>query len=229
MQQEEKPSIGLRYATGGLRKSKEPSLDDYPTPPWATRALLEKVQLFRPGMNTYTCWEPACNRGAMSRVLKEYFRDVWSSDIEDYGYGTTHDFLNRNGIGGSHKPDWIITNPPFQLAENFISEANIWARKGVAMLVRTQFLEGKGRYERLFAVNPPSAIAQFAERVPMFQGRLDEKGSTATAYCWLVWDKRMIDSPYSFNMRTSVMAWIPPCRKELERPGDYDILDVLPF
>ena len=229
MQQEEKPSIGLRYATGGLRKSKEPSLDDYPTPPWATRALLEKVLMFSPGMDTYTCWEPACNRGVMSNVLEGYFRKVWSTDVENYGYpkANTYDFLSDRV--DYVKPDWVITNPPFQLAEAFIGKATNIAKKGVAMLVRTQFLEGKGRYERLFAVNPPSAVAQFSERVPMFQGRLDGKGSTATAYCWLVWDNRFIDSPYAFNMRTSVMSWIPPCRKQLERPGDYDILDVLPF
>lgn len=224
--EENKPSIGLRYATGGQRKEKGHNpLDDFPTPPWATRALLEKVLLFQPGMDKYTCWEPACNRGAMSKVLEEYFREVWSTDVEDYGFGSKHDFLNRDGIGGSHKPDWIITNPPFAMAEAFIQEANVWARKGVAMLVRTQFLEGKGRYERLFAVNPPTAIAQFSERVPMFQGRLDGKGSTATAYCWLIWDKRFGHEPTSFSifLQSTVMVWIPPCRKELERPNDYSL------
>lgn len=219
------PSIGLRYATGGQRKTKGHNpLDDFPTPPWATRALLEKVLMFPPGMSKYTCWEPACNRGAMSRVLEEYFREVWSTDIEDYGFGSKHDFLNRNGIGGSHKPDWIITNPPFALAENFISEAHVWARRGVAMLVRTQFLEGKGRFARLFSKTPPTAVAQFVERVPMFQGRLNEKGSTATSYCWLIWEKDHNSNPfYTMHSKSSIMTWIPPCRKELERPNDYSI------
>jgi hypothetical protein len=49
----------------------------------------------------------------------------------------------------------------------------------------------------------------------MFKGRLDPNGSTATAYCWLVWDKAF------WPCETTVLDWIPPCRRELERPGDY--------
>lgn len=214
---------GMSYAVTARRNDPLSSLDDFPTPPWATRALMEKILMFQPGMNKYICWEPACNRGFMSEVLKEYFREVWSTDIEDYGYGQKHDFLNRNGIGGSNKPDWIITNPPFALAEKFIHESHVWAKRGVAMLVRTQFLEGKGRFERLFSQTPPTAVAQFVERVPMFQGRLVAKGSTATSYCWLIWEKDQNSMPfYTLHSKSSIMTWIPPCRKELEKASDYE-------
>jgi hypothetical protein len=45
------------------------------------------------------------------------------------------------------------------------------ARHGVAMLTWTVFIEGIGRYERLFK---PNLFAQFVERVPMVKGRLDQ-------------------------------------------------------
>ena len=49
------------------------SADDFPTPPWATRALLEHV-LRNPGeLATMTCLESACGAGHMAKVLKEYF------------------------------------------------------------------------------------------------------------------------------------------------------------
>ena len=107
----------------------------------------------------------------------------------------------------------MITNPPFRLAEAFILRALPIARRGVAMLSRTVFVEGIGRYERMFAPHPPSKVAQFVERVPMVQGRLDRKASTATGYAWLIWEKGFTDE--------TRFSWIPPCRKRLERDGDY--------
>jgi hypothetical protein len=80
------------------------------------------------------------------------------------------------------------------------------------MIVRTAFLEGVGRYNGLFKRNPPSLVLQFAERVVMHKGKLSAKGSTATAYCWLVWVQGETDTRFD---------WIAPCRKRLERAEDY--------
>jgi hypothetical protein len=57
----------------------------------------------------------------------------------------------------------------------------------VALLVRNGFLESTGRYNRLFKPNPPIAVLQFTERVPMVKGRCDPKASTATSFAWVVW------------------------------------------
>lgn len=192
------------------------SLDDFPTPPWATRALLKHVIMPAVGpVSDLTCWEPACNRGHMARPLGEFFRDVQASDIHDYGNGYwIGDFLYPtsypNGRFGA--PNWIITNPPFRLAQQFIDRSGQIARDGFAMIVRSAFLEGVGRHKELFSKNPPSIIAQFTERVVMVKGRLEPKGSTATAYCWLVWIDGETDTRFQ---------WIPPCRKALERSSDY--------
>jgi len=75
--------------------------------------------------------------------------------------------------------DWVITNPPFRLAEEFVQRSLIVARKGVAILARTVFIESVGRYHNLFELNPPTIFAQYSERVPMVRGRLDPKASTA--------------------------------------------------
>jgi hypothetical protein len=107
----------------------------------------------------------------------------------------------------------VITNPPFRLGEDFIKRAMGVARRGVAMLTRTVFIESVGRYQRIFKLDPPSRFAQFTERVPMVKGRIDKKASTATGYAWLVWEKDRLGG--------SEVVWIPPCRKSLEREGDY--------
>ena len=88
---------------------------------------------------------------------------------------------------------------------------------GVAMLVRTSFLESVMRYHTLFLHNPPDVVAQFAERVPMIKGKCDPKASTATSYAWLVW---YIDNLTDIE-KTTILQWIPPCRKQLEREEDY--------
>lgn len=204
------------YAVASKRLSNKESLDDFPTPPWAARALVEHV-IGPERVSDLSCWEPAANRGYMAKALKEYFTYILESDIHDYtGFGVTMDFLSAVPQE-SFRPGWIVTNPPFNKAHQFIEKAQTIAADGVAMLVRTSFLEGVMRYQTLFMVNPPDVVAQFSERVPMVQGRCDPKASTATSYAWLVW---YIDSIKEANRKT-ILRWIPPCRKQLERPGDY--------
>jgi len=147
----------------------------------------------------------------MARVLEEYFGEVRAFDAFRYGYGPVRDFLTypyeANAV------DWVITNPPFRLAEEFVLRGLAVARQGVAILARTVFLESAGRYDAIFRDTPPAKFAQFVERVPMVKGRLDQKASTATGYAWLVWERGAKFPPR--------LMWVPPCRRELERKGDY--------
>lgn len=195
-----------------MQQRSEPhdSLDDFPTPPWATRALCEWLRVTEHVFYDSTCREPAANRGHMVRPLREYFGEVLASDVHDYGAG----FPVADYLFGSDPAtvDWTITNPPFRLAEQFIERMGRTSRDGFAVIVRAAFLEGQGRYERLFSKNPPSYVLQFTERVVMHKGRLAPEGSTATAYAWLVW----IDGEEGTKLE-----WIAPCRKRLERAEDY--------
>lgn len=204
-------------STAVMQRRAEPhsSLDDFPTPPWATRALLDHLidGLWWLHVDGMSCREPAANRGHMVKPLQEYFGSVEASDVHDYGAGyTVQDYL----FGPDPAPvDWTITNPPFRLAEQFIERALRTSRNGVAMLVRSAFLEGVGRHARLFTVHRPRLILQFTERVVMHKGRLAPNGSTATAYCWMVW------TPNDLVRTHTAFDWIRPCRKRLERPTDY--------
>jgi hypothetical protein len=46
-----------------------------------------------------------------SVALADYFADVHSSDVFDYGFGSVSDFLKAKPIVPY---DWVITNPPFR-------------------------------------------------------------------------------------------------------------------
>lgn len=197
------------------------SLDPFFTPPWATRALCEKVlPHILGGDGQYfkwlgSVWEPACGEGHMCDVLTEYFdpQRSFASDIHDHtSERNIRDFLTVEAIPGEF--DWIITNPPFRgdMAERFVLRALDLSRTGVAMFVALQFLETIGRYERIFKDRPPTLISFFAERVNCCKGRWDPDGSTDAAYVWLVWIKdRAPMAPF----------WIPPgCRASLSKPDD---------
>lgn len=208
-------SQNTSHAVMNQRHEAHDSLDDFPTPPWATRALMEHVLSIRQARGS-VCWEPACNRGYMAKPLREYFGQVDCSDVHDYGWNgqdTVADFLETRPSGGIGRYDWIITNPPFRLAAQFALHALETWRTSLAILVRTNFLEGKERHATLFARHPPSVVAQFVERVPMVKGRHDPDASTATSYAWIVWNVPNITIGTRF-------VWIPPCRRQLQRAND---------
>lgn len=203
------------------------SLEYFPTPPFATRALCEflMTEIGEP-LDVQTAWEPACGELHMARALSERFDNVRVSDC--HRYGDDHELLDFLLFGaGEPEVDWVITNPPFRLARPFIETALTVARRGVAMLVRSAYLESESRMA-LFTGNPPAYVLQFCERVVMLEGRLVRRGaadpfnldadgapmkaSTATSYCWLIW------MPGHHDTR---LRWIPPSIDRLERPGDY--------
>jgi hypothetical protein len=204
-----------------MQQRSEPhdSLDDFPTPPWATRALCEFLLKGPPCdfLDQRSVREPAANRGHMSKPLLEYFGEVMSSDVHDYGANfPVQDYL-FGPLSHFSRTDWTITNPPFRLAEQFIERALALSNVGVAMIVRAAFLEGIGRYNNLYSKTPPDYVLQFSERVVMHKGTLSAKGSTATAYAWLIW----FTGPRAEHFTR--LRWIPPCRKRLERASDYAV------
>ena len=195
-------------AVMAARASVIDALDYFPTPPWASRALVADV-LPQLGVAFHTAsmtlWEPAAGGGHMVEALRPYFREAFASDVYDYGRGYAVGSFVGQGPDCARcpfPPDLIATNPPFNLALEFAERALEHARVGVALLVRSAWSEGGDRYRRLFRDQPPSMIAQFVERVPMVKGRWDPKASTATSYAWFVWRK-------ADRSRRCVYFWIP--------------------
>ncbi len=200
--------------TAVMAQRREPpdALDYFPTPPWAARALFRHVLPALGVEAVGRAWEPACGEGHMAAVIGEFARGpVVASDVFSYGSGTTpHDFLHDDPLTAA---DWIMTNPPFSIACEFTLRALDLAADGVAMLVRTQWIEGAGRYTKLFRDRPPTIFAPFVERVPMVKGRWEPDASTATAYAWFVWCRHTAGPPR--------VIWIPPgCRTRLSHPDD---------
>ncbi|MEK9595489.1 MAG: hypothetical protein VW057_05970 [Rhodospirillaceae bacterium] len=55
--------------------------DFYPTPAWATHALIDNETFKGP------IWECACGDGSMAKILSLVSNNVFNSDLYDRGYG----------------------------------------------------------------------------------------------------------------------------------------------
>lgn len=162
------------------------SHDYYATEPRAAEMLL-KLETF-----SNNIWEPACGAGHLSQVFEKAGYDVKSTDLIDRGYG-------RGGVDflSIENQEWngaIITNPPYIYAKEFIYKALDIIPEGnkVAMFLKVQFMEGKGR-KRLFEDNPPKTVWVSSSRLNCaknaeFEG-LRISGGSAVAYAWYVWVK----------------------------------------
>lgn len=153
--------------------------DFFPTPPWATHALIENERF------DGDIWECACGNGAMSRVLESNGNCVRSSDLYDRGFGESGiDFTSTKD-----RSDNIITNPPYNSAEAFVRNGVQRAENKFALLLRLAFLEGANRANTIFRDCAPSRVWVFSERITFYMHGATKKGSGTTAYAWFIWDK----------------------------------------
>jgi hypothetical protein len=164
----------VTLANGG-KAEKRRELDFYPTPPEVTVALLAFLKL-----EPCTIWEPACGDGAMSMVLEAAGHQVLSSDLRVSGYGEGGvDFLTC----AAQQCDAIVTNPPFNISEDFVRRA-LSVTNTVAMVLKSQYWHAAKR-KALFDQFPPAYILPMTWR-PDFMG--GERGGAPTMDCiWTVW------------------------------------------
>lgn len=189
-------SLQASRISGGNSARGRRQSDFYPTPPEATVALLQFLNLPK---NT-TIWEPAAGEGDMSDVLQTYFETIYTTDILD---GT--DFL-KSSIDAA---DWIITNPPFSLAEDFIRRA-AKIEKPFAFLLKSQYWHASKR-TALFDEIPPSYILPLTWRPDFFfkERENGNGGSPLMDVMWCVWL-----TPWMRNVQTIYRPLPRPPRKE---------------
>jgi len=177
---EKMSDFSVALANGGNENRRE--LDFYPTPPEVTQALLDFLE--QNNVSFKTVWEPACGNGHMSSVLEKNGYEVTSSDLRftEYGSGGV-DFLNT----GNKKCDAIITNPPFNISEQFILKALEYSPI-VAMVLKSQYWHAKKRIE-LFNKTKPKYVLPLTWRPDfLFDQRENGKRAAPTMECvWTVW------------------------------------------
>lgn len=193
--------------------------DDFPTPPWATRAMLMYGVPSSVRVRGRTVREPACGRGHMVRVLRDEFRcRVSPSDVVAYephpGLFRLHDYLTD-----AHAPvDFVFTNPPFKKAQAFVEKALQEARVGVAVILRTLWIDtGDRRFEFLNRC-PANWVSVYAGRMDAARGRILRTNSSFMSHSVFWWDQAARLGPG----QRSALGLIPPsAQRELELDSDY--------
>lgn len=185
---------------GYKKNSKEREADDYyATPSFEVTNILTTLGYDFSGQSIL---EPCVGGGHMVAGIQKYlnlndqkpsklqgtdYKDrEFRSNIWQLQYGL--DFLDDDYP--INKADVVIMNPPYSLLEPFLIRALEIAQDKLIVLCRTQVEEGASRYENIFKDNPPTDIYQYIERIQCWKGGQKPSGSSAQAYCWLVWDKK---------------------------------------
>jgi len=175
---------------GGGESCKRVKNDFYATSPQSVKDFLEVANI-----RGDSFYEPCVGQGHIAEVLKDYFPKAshTGSDLIDRGYPNTKvfDFLDESVE--IDKVDWIVTNPPFKLAKQFIERSLKISNIGVAMFLKIQFLESVERKEWL-KNSPLKYVYVFSKRQASLNNGKEinpstgKKWANTMCYAFFVWE-----------------------------------------
>ncbi len=158
--------------------------DFYETPYSMTEHLIRN-EMFDSGLSV--C-EPACGDGAIVKVLK----DCFSGEITSYDADV--DFLTE-----TKQYNYIITNPPFSLALEFVNKAKTVATDKFALLLPLSYLHGKRRHDEVYSDRSYGLKHVYVfTRYPLLGEPLREDGKYKTGmmvYAWYVFENGYGNDP----------------------------------
>lgn len=156
--------------------------DFYETPAWLTLLGLKYIPF------SGTIGEPCAGHGAIASIMELAGFSIWRNDIDLAKPADYHsDATNAKHWETLPDADWIISNPPYgKLAAPIVQNAYNHARKGIAMVLRLNWLEVCDDRVDFLRQRPPTTIIN----VPRFCYARSAKGKWATdqcptnLYCW---------------------------------------------
>lgn len=191
------------------RKSKS---DFFETPYSMTEQLLESEK-FDYGKEVL---EPACGDFVISNILKNYFFKVGAYDIK---YNIKN--FDTNFFIETAQYDYIITNPPFSLWDEFVQKAKNVATEKFAFLGRLEFLTGISRFKNNLYTDPEYPLTKvyiFVRKVNLSYNEkypcLREDGKYPAGmyhYAWLIFEKAPENKDYpNYNWYANypIFRWI---------------------
>ena len=170
--------------------------DMYQTPYLMTQALFDNEVFDDKG----TMIEPACGKKAMVKIIKKNFKGKLTYyDL----YSGKMDFLNE-----TRSFDYLITNPPYSKANQFIMKAKQIIKHRFCLLLPLNYLQGQWRYENIykFVEKYPLERIYVFTRMPMLSDTIRSDGKYKTgmqSYAWFIW----VNVNTEWNQRP-IIHWI---------------------
>lgn len=157
--------------------------DFFETPGYVVEKLLDKEK-FKGNI-----FEPACGTGSISKILIRRGYKVISSDVIFRGFGEKMDFFDLRG-----PVDNIITNPPYNILNEFILHSLEITKNKVALFLRLTSLEGVKRYQTIYSKNKLRKVYVFSKRVRFYHSYYKKYLGVIT-YAWFIFDMRYKGNP----------------------------------
>lgn len=190
--------------------------DLYQTPGKLIDSLFENVIFDEKA----TVLEPCIGEGEIILKLFDRFKyeNIYATELM---YGTN--FFNWNKT-----VDYIITNPPFSLANEFIIKAKKICEYKFAFLMKLNYLQGQWRYNNIYNIrdNFPLTKIFIYTRMPTLELTTREDGKYNTgmqAMAWYIWEK----SPFEVASHP-IISWIDSSthtvKKSRKKENDIDLL-----
>jgi hypothetical protein len=173
-------------------------LDSYMTPEKAVMALRETLghdferhhRFFEPCVGTGNIIE-ACTKEIFGGPIipKGNWKtlDIDPSAKPDYlGDATMHSTWAHLHATTGYKPEWTITNPPFNCAIDIVKNAVEFSTIGTCMLLRLSFLEPTFERGEWLKTNPPNKL------IVLPRISFTNDGKTDSVTCgWMIWSRRL--------------------------------------
>jgi hypothetical protein len=162
--------------------------DFYETPFSMTHQILDRIHWNIKD----SILEPSCGNSAIVQVLKNYFTNISHYDLYKGEY-------KRNFLLEDQQYDYIITNPPYSLAHEFILKAKEIARKEFCFLLPLSYLHGQKRFIEIYRDTAFLLKTVYVfTRYPLLGEELREDGKYNTGmqvYAWFLWNKSYKSNP----------------------------------
>lgn len=201
-------SLSGGQLSGGNTVTQRAEHDFYATDPAAVVGLLDSLAKDGVCYSCKKCLEPCVGTGNIITACDviNVCQEWTYLDIVDRGYPYTliQNYLTWNT---DEKFDFIITNPPYSLASEFVEKSmELLDDNGMCcMFLKLQFLEGAKRKE-LFEEYPPKYIYVFRNRMATWKNGFKKNPDTGKkwaetiCFAWFVWVKGSTTEP--------VIRWI---------------------
>jgi hypothetical protein len=159
--------------------------EHYVEPHWVSERLFQEED-FIGGI-----YDPACGFGRIvTSALNAGYEDAYGSDIVDRGFGYVRDFFQH-----VKTHDNIISNPPFDVFEDFAQHALKRAVQKIALIMPTARLNAA----RWLEDTPLQTVWLLTPRPSMPPGHVITSGGKVgggkSDYCWLVFNHKYIGQP----------------------------------
>lgn len=163
--------------------------DWYVEPDWCSIKLFEAEEF------EGQIWDPSCGLGRIPTAALTVTPYVFGTDIVDRGYGQVWDFMQTPEDA---QVDNIVSNPPFGIADAYVPKALRIARRKVALLLPSNWVQGEAR-SKWMQTTPLRRLYFICPRPSMPPGPVImagiAPGNGTTDYAWFVWQRGYVGTP----------------------------------